>query len=150
MDRAVGRLAGTADDPGRLHVVDGIAAQERNVAPLEPGHHGGVQSGRFARLGPRPLGGAQRPPAGADQNRVAAADLDVGKFLPGFEILGIDRRMRIEPLHALEQRHVDQHRPRRKPWPHAVDGVFRAPLLGGGRMAVVDHDLAVAQQGVVT
>ena len=144
MDGAVGRLTGTADDPGRLHVVDGIAAEQRDVALLEPGHHGGVQAGRFAGLGPRPLGGAQRPSAGADQNRVAGADLDVGEFLPRLQILGIDRGMRVEPFHALEQRHVDQDRARRKARPHAVDGVLRAPLLGGGRMAIVDHDLAVA------
>src|SRR5258708_20174693 len=63
MDRAVGRLAGTADDPGRLHVVDGIAAQERDAALLEPGHHRGGQSTPFPRLGPRPLRAPHPPPA---------------------------------------------------------------------------------------
>ena len=49
----------------------------------------------------------------------------------------------------LQQRHVDQDRPGGKTRPHAVDAVGRAPFLGGGRMAVVDDDLAVAQHGVV-
>jgi len=108
-----------------------------------------MQSGCLARLGPRALSGAQRPPAGADEHRVAAADLDVGELFPRFEILRIDRRVGVEPLHALQQRHVDQDRARCETRSHAVDGVFRASLLGGGGMAVVDNDLAVAQQGVM-
>jgi len=37
MNRAIGRLAGAADDPGGLHVVDGIAGKQRDIALLEPG-----------------------------------------------------------------------------------------------------------------
>src|SRR5258707_7249957 len=55
-------------------------------------------------------------------------------------------RSTLFPYTTLFRSHVDEDRARRKTWPHAIDGVFRAPLLGGRRMAVIDHDLAVRSE----
>ena len=93
-------------DVRRLHVLHGIAADERHVALLEPRHRRSVEAGRLTRRRPRPLLGSPREAAGAQEERVAAANPDARELLPRLEVRGVDRRTGFQVGHAAHERDV--------------------------------------------
>ena len=68
--------------PGRLHVVHGVAGEERDLASPEPGQHRRVQSCPTLSVRPRSFRRALRPAAGADDERVTRADPDRRRTSP--------------------------------------------------------------------
>jgi hypothetical protein len=69
-----------------------IVAEQRDVPLLQPRHDRRVQAGGVRRHVPRPFLRALHPAAGAQEERVAAADLDARELFPRLEIRRVDRR----------------------------------------------------------
>ena len=78
---------------------------------------------------------ATRPDAGTDEQRIARGDLDAGLLLPGFEVLDVDRRARLQIRHALEPRNVDQDPAREDAVLDIEDRILRVAVLSLDRSA---------------
>src|SRR6476620_2211485 len=92
----------------RHHVAGAITRKDRDVALLQPRHHGNMQPRKDLPRVPRPLGGTASPAAGAYEYSIAASDLHAGFLLPRLDVFDIDPSPRLHIRNPLETRNVDQ------------------------------------------
>ena len=100
-----------------------------------------MKAGGVAGDVPRTFLRALRPASGAEEERVAAADLDSRVLFPRFEIRGVHRRARLEIRHVLHPRQIDDDAARHDAGLLVLDAVDRAARALrdlGPREAVVD------------
>src|SRR5436190_223230 len=93
----------------RHHVAGAITRKDRDVALLQPGHHGNMQPRESLPGIPRSLGGAASPASSAHEYRIAASDFHTGLLLPRLDVFDIDRSARLHIRNPLEPRNVDQN-----------------------------------------
>ncbi len=130
----------------RHHVTRAIARQNRDVALLQPRHHGNMQSRQNFPGIPRTFGGAPSPAAGADEHRIAAPDLHAGLLFPRFNILDVDRRAGLHIRNSFEARNIDQDASRDNSVLISDDVVLHRSLVGNRRLRVSVVHLAVLKR----
>src|ERR1700722_14274126 len=113
-----------------------VAAEDGDIACLEPGDDRRIEPRRPAAFGPaakpRPGFLAARPHTGAHEQGVAGSYLDAGLLFPRFEVLDIDWRARFQIRNTLEPRNVDQDAARKNSALDVVDGIFCVALFQHG------------------
>ena len=113
------------------HVARRLPAKQREIAFLQPGDDGVVESRRSLVDCPRSEPGPPRPPAPANQHRVAGHRLHAGLSLPGLEVFRENPRSWLEVRHAFQSGDVIQHRTRHDSTFHGEDGIPGSAALFG-------------------
>src|SRR4030095_9148298 len=106
-----------------------IAAEDGDIALLEPGDDGRIKPGRTRAFGaaaqPWADGLPASPHAGAHEQRIAGRDFHSGPSFPRLEVLDIDRRARLQIRKPFEPRNVEQDATRENSILEIVDGILR-------------------------
>src|SRR6516164_9363244 len=96
-----------------------VRRQDRNILLLQPGNHGWIESRVFsarrsaAQIRPDFLPAG--PDAGSNEEGIARRYAETRLLHPRLDVFNIDRRARLEILHALHHRDVDQDAAREYP-----------------------------------
>ena len=142
MDRqVVVRVGDVAARRDRRDAQRRFAAEKRHIAFLEPGKHRGIEPRRLLAHVPRPELRPPLPAPGANEDGVSRRHPDTGLLLPGFEILDIHRRARLEVRHAFQARHIHQDSTREDAVLHVDD----RPLPG----TALHRDVLAGREAVV-
>ena len=90
------------------HLLRAVAPQQRHVALPQPRDGARIEAGGLLGEVPRPHLRAAYPPPRADEQRIACRDLHARLLFPRLQVLGINRRSRLQVFDSLQPRDVDQ------------------------------------------